>query len=376
MARRPDIGYFEDDLDLLDASTWSNARLPVEQAEHINTLVYRSLTFSLLENEAIWTRDWIFIGTTDDIPDEGDLLPYTIGNHGIHVQRMADGTLEGRFNNAQHGGCRVVPQQCQSGSKTKCSFTSCGYSRDRDAISASDAETSTALMFQYVGLRPERLLRVSVAQAGKLIFVNLDGPDKDFANRAADLDAGMVSAVSSDRTSKAWLEFQCNWKSVGEAMFGAVATAGSGKPDVLSAMLQTSDGENGPVEVFATWLYPNLVVLRAAGAACTIGIQPTALGKAMCRIQYFADAADAGSASSLEALVRVIAQTRETAEQAQRNLVSQEHRQLVEPGISPANGRVSPIEHWAQSVLIDRLMTMPRTIADDPMYQPLKHYLI
>lgn len=376
MARRPDIGYFEDDLDLLDASTWSHARLPIEQAEPINPLVYRSLTFSLLENEAIWTRDWIFIGTTDDIPDEGDLLPYTIGNHGIHVQRMADGTLEGRFNNAQHGGCRVVPQQCQSGSKTKCSFTSCGYSRDRDAISASDAETSTALMFQYVGLRPERLLRVSVAQAGKLIFVNLDGPDKDFASRAADLDGDTMSAVLKDRASKQWFELQCNWKSVGEALFGVVANVDADKPDVMSAVLQTPDGENEPVSVAATWLYPNLVVLRAASAACTIGIQPTALSKALCRIQYFAEADDTGSVRDLDALARIIAQARKTAEQAQRDLVSEQHRQLVEPDVSLADDRVSPIEHWAQTVLIDRLMTMPRTIADDPMYQPLKHYLI
>lgn len=376
MARRPDIGYFEDDLDLLDASTWSRARLPVAQAEHINPLVYRSLTFSLLENEAIWTRDWIYIGTTDDVPQPGDLLPYTIGNHGIHVQRMADGALEGRFNNAQHGGCRVVPQQCQVGSKTKCSFTSCGYSRDRDAISASDAETSTVLMHQYVGLRPERLLRISVAQWGKLIFVNLDGPDQDFTSRVNDLEARDLSMSSRDRASKQWIEMQCNWKRVGEAMFGAVTTAGPGKPDVMSAMLQSSEGGNDPVEVSATWLYPNLIVLSTASSACTIGIQPTALGKAMCRIQYFADAGNTGSGRGLEVLAQIIAQAREIAEQAQRDLVNEEHRQLVEHDVARANVRVSPIEYWAQSVLIDRLLTMPRTIADAPMYQPLRHYLI
>jgi hypothetical protein len=376
MARRPDIGFFEDDLDLLDASTWSHARLSVEQAEHINPLVYRSLTFSLLENEAIWTRDWIFIGTSDDIPDEGDLLPYTIGNHGIHVQRMADGTLEGRFNNAQHGGCRVVPQQCQSGSKTKCSFTSCGYSRDRDAISASDAETSTALMFQYVGLRPERLLRISVAQAGKLIFVNLDGPDQDFTSRAADLDADTMSAVMKDRASKQWLEIQCNWKTAGEALFKAAANIGSTKPDVFSAVLQEPDRPAEPAPVSATWLYPNLVVLRTPSAACTIGIQPTAIGKALCRIQYFADADDTGSATDLDVLAKIVARTRETAEQAHRELVSEEHLRFVDPDASRAVEPLSQIEHWAQSVLIDRLMAMPRTVAHDPMYQPLKHYLI
>lgn len=376
MSRRPDIGFFENDLDLLDADTWSRAVLPIEQAERVMPLVYQSLTFSLLENEAIWTRDWIYIGTTDDIPNVGDLLPYTIGNHGIHVQRMAGGALEGRFNNAQHGGCRVVPQQCQNGSKTKCSFTSCGYSRDMDAIPASDAETSTALMYQYVGLRPERLLRISVAQAGKLIFVNLDGPDKDFSSRAVDLDADMVSAFSKDRTSKQWLEFQCNWKTFGEAMFGTAASVGSHESDVLSAVLQAPHEGTGPVPVSAIWLFPNLVVLRTGSAACTIGIQPTALSKALCRIQYFADNDDKGSTRDLAVLAQVIAQAGEAAEQAHRDLVSEEHLRLVETDASRPAAAVSPVEHWAQSILINRLMTMPRTVADDPMYQPLKHYLI
>jgi len=376
MARRPDIGFFEGDLDLLDASTWDQARRPLEEAGHIDPLVYRSLTFSLLENEAIWTRDWIYIGTTDDLPDAGDLLPYTIGNHGIHVQRMPDGSLEGRFNNAQHGGCRVVPQQCQGGSKTKCSFTSCGYSRDRDAISAADADTSTVLMHQYVGLRPERLLRISVAQWGKFIFVNLDGPDRDFTTRASELEALQISASFKDRASKQWIEMQCNWKLVGETLFASAATIQTGRPDELTAVLQVTDGAGEVAPVSATWLYPNLIVLETGRVGCTIGIQPTGLGKVMCRIQCFGDAEDSAAVQDLEVVSKLIAGTRDAAETRQKNMISEEQRNLVQPDFERDSEPVSPSRYWAQTVLIDRLMTMPRTIADDPMYQPLRHYLI
>ncbi|WP_422370045.1 ring-hydroxylating oxygenase subunit alpha [Hoeflea sp.] len=377
MARRPDIGFFEGDLDLQHSSTWDPARLPLEEAERINPLVYRSLTFSLLENEAIWTRDWIYIGTTDDIPDAGDLLPYTIGNHGIHVQRMPDGSLEGRFNNAQHGGCRVVPQQCQGGTKTKCSFTSCGYSRDRDAISASDSDTSTVLMHQYVGLRPERLLRISVAQSGKLIFVNLDGPDKDFAGRTNVPDNHDVRRLFDTRASKQWIEMQCNWKRVGEALFATAASAiDTGTADVLTAELEATDQTGKPVPVSLSWFYPNLIVLKTGHAACTIGIQPTSLGKVLCRIQSFGDASDTACAQDLETLSSLIAGTRDAAERAERDMVSAAQMNLVQPGAARGDAPVSPTQYWAQTVLIDRLMGMPTTIANDPMYQPLRHYLI
>ena len=50
--------------------------------------------FQRLENEKVWTRDWVCIGTAPEIAILYDLLPYTIGQHAIHVQRSADGELD------------------------------------------------------------------------------------------------------------------------------------------------------------------------------------------------------------------------------------------------------------------------------------------
>ena len=76
---------------------------------------FRSLRMARREDETIWTRDWVCVGTTHELAGVGDLLPFTAGDHAIHIQRMADDSFTGRFNKAQHGGCRVVPVQCQQG---------------------------------------------------------------------------------------------------------------------------------------------------------------------------------------------------------------------------------------------------------------------
>ena len=127
MNLHPELGYFDEGLDFVEAKIYSDVIRPFGQAHTLPHAAYRSKVFADLEDEKIWTRTWVCIGTQQEIPDEGDILPFTVGNHGIHVQRVKDGKLVGRFNKAQHGGCRSVPLQCQTGNKTKCSFTSCGY---------------------------------------------------------------------------------------------------------------------------------------------------------------------------------------------------------------------------------------------------------
>lgn len=377
MARRPDIGYFEGDKDLLHMSTWQKAILPIETAASIDPLVYQSLTFSLLENEALWTRDWIFIGTSDDVANPGDLLPYTIGNHGIHVQHMTDGTLCGRFNNAQHGGCRVVPLQCQQGSKTKCSFTSCGYSRDRDIIVAGgnleEGENSAALMYQYLGLRPERLLPVLVAENNGLIFVNLDGMEQDFAGSTLQLELKNLEifARKIPRADKKVTEINANWKLFFNALFSSSINEVSCLTNSMSFKFDHEIDDEFERQINVSMFYPNLISLKIGEAYCWIGIQPTALQKTKLRVHYYHDA-DGCMTEDLKLLEHVIAQTGRRAEAKQTKLMDKKFNSEL----ATASNSVSVSDYWAQSILINRLLTMPQTDASDLMYQPLKNYLI
>ncbi len=219
---------------------------------------YHGLPFQKWEDAAIWTRAWVGIGFDAEVANVGDVLPFTVGNHGIHVERMPDGTFAGRFNKAQHGGCRTVPLQCQTGARTRCSFTACGYSYDRRPIAASDPDRARHLD-QYLGLRPERLLQVPVRQWGPVLLARLD------PQRPAPLDWPAPARVSASEIVAGetfWHEVAANWKHV------AVALA--------------TDTED---EAQTSLLFPNVIVRARVDETCIILLQPVALTRTLLRIR-------------------------------------------------------------------------------------------
>ncbi|WP_144107154.1 hypothetical protein [Paraburkholderia sp. BCC1886] len=245
---------------------------------------YSTLAFSKLEDDAVWTREWICIGVDDDIQGAGDLLPFTVGDHAVHVQRLASGRLAGRFNLAQHGGCRIVPLQCRQGAKTSCSFTSCGHSRDRVPIKAADTDTLTPEMYQYLGLRPERLLGVRVASAAPLVFVHLDPAGGSFTPDAAVADMACDEPAAL-RHESAWLEQEGNWKHVGQRLAAGSKRAGSTSTCGIFESTEYTDSDSSPV--VATWRFPNLIVLSDSTSRCAIILQPIALQRTLCRISTY-----------------------------------------------------------------------------------------
>ena len=280
MLHRPDLGFQDEGQDLSSPAFYAQALGRFGEARVLPPVAFRSLRFSLLEDETIWTRDWICVGCAEEIPHEGDLLPFTVGTHGIHVQR-AGNELKARFNKAQHGGCRAIPLQCQTGKKTKCSFTSCGYSRDRAAIPARDLGDATPEMQQYLGLRPERLLTAHVCRFGPLIFVNLDTEPAQNETALADLDgAGPFFEGGVHRSAAGLLEFNANWKLLGQHLAAGepICEAEDG-----ACLLARSSVGGQPAHV--AWLFPNLVLIAEGGETCAIVLQQTALGQTLCR--YF-----------------------------------------------------------------------------------------
>ncbi|MHB8885498.1 MAG: Rieske (2Fe-2S) protein [Methylovirgula sp.] len=221
---------------------------------------YDALAFQRTEDASIWTRAWIGVGFAADVVNAGDILPYTAGNHGLHIERCADGALAGRFNKAQHGGCRSVPLQCQTGARTHCSFTACGFSYDRPVIKADDPERGRHLD-QYLGLRPERLLPVSLREWGPLIVACLD-PAAQAIVEWPECETVIPRDLKDGSGQTLWKEYAANWKHL------AVAFADT-----------RCEGES------ATILFPNVVIRKFQGDVCVIVLQPVALDRTLCRVR-------------------------------------------------------------------------------------------
>ena len=362
MLHRPDLRFQDEGHDLSSPALYADAVRPFGEARVLPPVAFRSLRFSLLEDETIWTRDWICVGSADEIPYEGDLLPFTVGNHGIHVQRQGE-DLKARFNKAQHGGCRAIPLQCQTGKKTKCSFTSCGYSRDRGAISASDLGSATPEMEQYLGLRPERLMTAHVRCFGPLLLVNLDIEPAPIETSLADLKrAGRFFEGEVQRTACGTLEFNANWKLLGQHL----SVGAPIREDEHGAWLlarSTIDGRGARV----AWAFPNLVLITAGNETCAIVLQQTALGQTLCRYFVYGEARQDASA----------VWGREIERRAEKAVA--DHHRTVRWGTNfrpETVGALLPLQsdrhgYWMQRMLARRAARVPGQPSAQPLYQHL-----
>ncbi|MHC2338530.1 hypothetical protein [Bradyrhizobium sp. USDA 4454] len=303
MLAHPDTAYVDEGVDFLDARLFDACRAPFGLATVLPRRAYTSEVFQQLENEKVWTRDWICVGTSPEIDGVHDLLPYTIGQHAIHVQRQEDGSLIGRFNKAQHGGCRSIPAQCRTGKKTKCSYTSCGYSRDRGVIQGGAFAEMSPQMGQYLGAVPERLLPAKVKTAGPLIFANVD-PTHDVERQ---LDQPVL-AKNLVRLSGHWQEHHSNWKLAGAALIDVARSheAGGGAVNHIAA----------------DWFFPNLVLIRARHATLAIVLQPTAMDQTLWRLSFFSapDLSHVRHESAYGALLRLTEKAAAEATTRQANV--------------------------------------------------------
>ncbi|GLK75025.1 hypothetical protein GCM10008171_02790 [Methylopila jiangsuensis] len=360
MEHRPDLGYFDEGQDLAAPAFYMEAT--TGDARTLPPAAVRSLAFTRLEDEAVWTRDWVCVGAHEAIPNVGDLLPFTVGTHGVHVQRTATG-LAARFNKAQHGGCRAVPLQCQTGAKTKCSFTSCGYSRDRAAIPASELGDGTPEMHQYLGLRPERLLTAQARSWGPLIFVNLDiAPNWTEAGlQRLNRESGAFGNHKPNRSDEIWLEFKANWKLTAAALAAGRLAASDPEGGWTVSDAETRDGR--PLR--AAVLFPNLVLLSDERDTAVVILQPTAIGRTLCRVSVYG----AEPAATLE---RWRAEIEARAAEAEA-----EHLALSRFGTThrpetigqPLPRQTSDVAAWLQAVLAARVARAPLGPVEQPLYQ-------
>lgn len=301
MEFHPDMGYEENGVDLANSDLYKTTNLPFGQASILPPFSYQSKVFSELEDEKLWTRNWIAIGSIHDIQTAGDLLPYTVGHHGIHVQRESDGNLIGRFNKAQHGGCRAVPLQCQTGKKTKCSFTSCGYSRDRNVIRVEEIGENTPTMHQYLGLIPERLLPVKVETLGPYIFINIDHECNSLTDYIEIVPENIKSLLKNDFKLQysEWFECSSNWKLAGRAFFDNEYVSNnfenkqlneSSNYFIVSDLSTHSIGINTPKDlkdVRLCWLFPNLILVLHPTFILSVILQPTSMGECTLRTSLY-----------------------------------------------------------------------------------------
>ena len=330
MSFQPMLGFRADGVDLEDPVHY-RASIAGEAA-FLPAFAYDSAVFARLEDEKIWTRAWVPMGAHARIPRTGDLLPHTVGEHGVHLRRLADGTVQGYFNFAQHGGCRFVPRQCQTGTKTHCFYTSCGHSRDRDVIPANADGSEPPEMYMFVGNNPLKQRPVRTALAGPVAFVCLDpvaSPDDVEGDDPPEFD-GCGGAMHVPVAH--WkAEARFNWKL---ALTAAERLVKGGTPDA-------------PVALRA--LPPNLITWNHDGMVVLVIAQPVGPAQTMLHVDVLSRAAlPNGTDAVVDAVRATVSAIAEGASRLQSEVTARAARDASQNLLTVA------FQHWCVTRVLTR----------------------
>lgn len=246
------------------------------------------------ENQQIWHRDWVCVGVQQQIPNPGDLLPATVGDLGLHVQRQPGGGLRAAFNALQHGSCWTVPVQCRGGHKVQCPYVSCAFSVDSDALAAEHGEP-TRPMRQFVGPSPQRLATVPAVHIGPLIFLNVAGesPTTLYVQTAAALRGFPVDLEALTYLTRLWLRLDCSWQRADMrvlAGLGGSALSAGWQEDTLEQLPAILDDSRPVLQV----VFPNLLLVALPNHVAAIVLKPTGRASCLAMVALF------GAAESVE----------------------------------------------------------------------------
>jgi len=164
-----------------------------------------------LDLEAIFYRQWQFVGVTCEIPRPGDYMTVTIGRSPVIVLRDQDGAIRAFFNTCRHRGFKVC-NETHGRAKTLV----CPYHRWNYKLSGELAHAGR--MPDDFDRSPYGLVPVHVRTAGGTIYVSLADDPPDFSEYGAILDRqlGPHDLDNAKVAFEADLTEYGNWKLVVE----------------------------------------------------------------------------------------------------------------------------------------------------------------
>ncbi len=122
--------------------------LPADRARMLASLEARTPGHSLpaglytdrdlhdLELTLLWQRQWVFVGTTAEIPEAGDYLTVDIGRASVMVLRDDDEEVRAFHNVCRHRGARLVTEKSGSVGNIVCGYHRWTYATDGRLVHA------------------------------------------------------------------------------------------------------------------------------------------------------------------------------------------------------------------------------------------------
>jgi len=91
-----------------------------------------------VELEALWYRDWLFVGHDCEVARAGDYMTLQVGEYPVLVVRDRDGKIRAFHNSCRHRGARVCPDTRGNVPRLVCPYHQWTYRLDGELVAARD----------------------------------------------------------------------------------------------------------------------------------------------------------------------------------------------------------------------------------------------
>ena len=187
---------------------YEGVRKPLLEAETMPAFTYTSPEFYQREVNRIWHKIWNFIGSADQIANNGDYFTLSFTGVPVIVLRDQDGQIRAFANTCRHRGSELLEGRgnCKL---IVCPYHSWSYELNGKLRGAPDMDKTAAFNKSDYGLTP-----IAVDTWGNFLFINFDAHPEPLKKQLGNLPEklGPYGLESMALARRKTYELDCNWK--------------------------------------------------------------------------------------------------------------------------------------------------------------------
>jgi phenylpropionate dioxygenase-like ring-hydroxylating dioxygenase large terminal subunit len=193
---------------IFDPKHYEGVRKPLLEAETMPAFAYTSPEFYQREVERIWRKTWNFIGSADQIRNNGDYFTLNFAGVPIIVLRDHDGKIRAFANTCRHRGSELLE------GKGNCKLIVCPYhswTYDLSGNLRGTPEMDKTLNFNKADYG---LSSIAIDTWGNFLFINFDKNPEPLKKHLGDLPEKLAPYRLENMALARRKSFQmdCNWK--------------------------------------------------------------------------------------------------------------------------------------------------------------------
>jgi phenylpropionate dioxygenase-like ring-hydroxylating dioxygenase large terminal subunit len=193
---------------IFDPKLYEHVRKPLLEAETMPVFAYTSAEFYQREIERIWRKMWNFIGSADQIPNNGDYFTLNFTGVPMIVLRDHDGLIRAFANTCRHRGSELLEGKGNC-NIIVCPYHSWTYELNGNLRGAPEMEQTLHFDKAAYGLIP-----IAIDTWANFVFINFDKNPEPLKKHLGDLPEKLAPyklekmALARRKT----FEMDCNWK--------------------------------------------------------------------------------------------------------------------------------------------------------------------